>query len=138
MTSQVYRQLIQILNKWPVDSTKKGRLVELFLVILCNQIFKRKCIHPLCNSRDLGEFIRKEIAENFPLGESSKVDTAHWSKIAGNLDFIAGNGAYKKYPRTRQSTATGLTAEECQQIVSTDFLNHLKQEGSLGFFKAKK
>jgi mitochondrial nucleoid factor 1 len=54
------------------------------------------------------------------------------------LDEIASDSALKKYPRKLTSSSTGLSAAECKEIVSTNFLKYLNQEEKKGFFKSQK
>jgi len=101
MSAHIYQSLLRSLKKWPVDLTKKGR--------------------------DFGEIIRRRISEGFPQGETSQVDAAKWTPFANHLENIASDKSLKQYPRSLQSNATGLSVEECREIVSTDFLNSLKE-----------
>jgi len=86
--------------------------------------------------RDLGELVRRRIASSFPLGESSRINVEEWTKIVAHLDSISSNQALQKFPRKLKSSATGLSVVECKEVVSTDFLNKLKEQESKGFFKA--
>jgi hypothetical protein len=74
------------------------------------------------NYRDIGEHIRRKVAISFTHGEASKVDIQQWSKFIEHLGNIANNKSLIKHPRTLKSTATGLSVEDCKEIVSTDFL----------------
>jgi len=76
---------------------------------------------------DLGELIRRKISEGFPQGEVSNVNTQKWTKFTHHLENIATDKSLKQYPRSLESTATGLSVEECREIVSTDFLNLLRE-----------
>ena len=86
----------------------------------------------------MGEHIRRKVAAGFPQGEASKVTKLdEWTKFAEHLENIANDKALKAHPRLYQSTSTGLDLEECRGVVSTTFLEYLKeQEG--GLFKSKK
>lgn len=77
--------------------------------------------------RDLGEIIRRKISEGFPQGETSQVDATKWTKFAQHFENIAADKSLKQYPRSLKSTASGLSVEDCRGIVSTDFLNLLKE-----------
>ena len=77
--------------------------------------------------RDLGELIRKRVSEGFPQGETSTVDITKWTKFSSHLENIANNQSLKQHPRSLTSNATGLSVEECREIVSTDFMNLMKQ-----------
>jgi len=101
MSAHIYQNLLRTLTKWPIDTTKKGR--------------------------DLGEIIRRKISEGFPQGETSQVDATKWTKFAQHFENIAADKSLKQYPRSLKSTASGLSVEDCRGIVSTDFLNLLKE-----------
>lgn len=79
-----------------------------------------------CNHRDIGEHIRYQVTQSFPQGESSKVNVEHWSKFVEHLENIASDKSLKKHPRKLKSSATGLSLEECREIVSTNFLAYLQ------------
>lgn len=102
MSSQ-YQRFLKVLEKWPVDKTKPNR--------------------------DLGEQIRKHI--NI-LTNPASLTTEETNKITTKIDSLerlANNIYGKKYVRLRDSTATGLSAEQCRQVLSSEFLQYLN-EGS--------
>ena len=79
--------------------------------------------------RDLGEYIRKQVSDNFPQGEVTKVaDVDKWNKFVFHLENISNNKSLNKYPRSFNSSATGLSVEECNKIISTDFLEYIKTQ----------
>lgn len=49
------------------------------------------------------------------------------------LERITNNVHFNKYPRTRESTATGLTGEQCKIIISETSLKYFAQQ-SKGLF----
>nr|CAH0098163.1 unnamed protein product [Daphnia galeata] len=104
MSTNVFRNVTLLLSKWPLDASKKGR--------------------------DIGEHIRQKVANSFTHGEASKVDIPQWSKFIEHLGNIANNKSLIKHPRTLKSTATGLSVEDCKQIVSTDFLRCVQGQES--------
>ncbi len=85
-----------------------------------------QCVLLFKTFSDLGEFIRHKVAIGFPQGESSKVDLKEWTHFVEHLENIANNKSLKNNPRNLKSTATGLSVEECKEIVSTDFLAYVQ------------
>lgn len=101
MSSNVFRKVTLLLSKWPLDLSKKGR--------------------------DIGEHLRHKVAINFPQGETSKVHVQEWSNFVEHLGNIANNKSLTNHPRILKSSATGLSVEECKEIVSTDFLFYVQR-----------
>lgn len=99
---------MRLLDKWPVDSTKGA-------------------------GRDLGEHLRLRVTEGFKHGDATAVDEEHCQRIYASLNRIATNVYAKHYPRSLNSTATGLSGAECKQMVSKEFLNMMEHEDK-GFF----
>ena len=92
--------------------------------------YKRSKYVYIYHYRDIGEHIRQKVANSFTHGEASKVDISQWSKFIEHLGNIANNKSLIKHPRTLKSTATGLSVEDCKQIVSTDFLRCVQGQES--------
>ncbi|KAH8382462.1 hypothetical protein KR009_003681, partial [Drosophila setifemur] len=78
-------------------------------------------------TRDLGEQIRKQVTKLTSL-ESGATEKELDRQIEA-LERLSGNVYAKKYPRTYDSTATGLTAAQCSQVLSSEFLQYIN-EGS--------
>ncbi|XP_053964359.1 ubiquinol-cytochrome-c reductase complex assembly factor 2 isoform X3 [Anastrepha ludens] len=100
--SAQYQRFLKVLEKWPVDKAKVGR--------------------------DLGEQIRKQV-KNFT--NPASLTTQANEKLSAQIDSLerlTGNVYGKKYPRRHTSTATGLTAEQCSQVLSSEFLQYLNDE----------
>ncbi|KAH8330718.1 hypothetical protein KR067_006818, partial [Drosophila pandora] len=76
---------------------------------------------------DLGEQIRKQVTKLTSLKEGA-TDQGLDLQI-GALERLSNNAYLRKYPRTFDSTATGLTAAQCNQVLSSEFLQYLN-EGS--------
>ncbi|KAI9561844.1 hypothetical protein GHT06_012806 [Daphnia sinensis] len=104
MSSSVFRKVTLLLSKWPLDLSKKGR--------------------------DIGEHIRQKVATSFPQGETSKVDVQEWTNFVEHLGNIANNKSLTNHPRVLKSSATGLSVEECKEIVSTDFLSYVRGQAN--------
>ncbi|XP_050715065.1 ubiquinol-cytochrome-c reductase complex assembly factor 2-like [Eriocheir sinensis] len=103
MARNSYRNFLRLLEKWPLDASKSG-------------------------DRDLGEHIRKRVTEAFKHGEASEVNEEECQRIYTSLNRIASGAHAAKYPRSLTSTSTGLSAEECHHITSTEFLKALEDE----------
>ncbi|CAH1637539.1 unnamed protein product [Spodoptera littoralis] len=89
MTSQ-YKKFTRLLAKWPVDPTK--------------------------GERDLGKFIRDKIKAAFESSERQNLNSELCKSQYNSLNKIAENHYRNKYKRTHNSTATGLSTEECNRL----------------------
>jgi len=78
------------------------------------------------NKRDLGEQIRKQVTKLTSL-EGGATDKELDRQI-NSLERLSNNVYAKKYPRTFESTATGLTAAQCSQVLSSEFLQYLNED----------
>ncbi|XP_042888203.1 ubiquinol-cytochrome-c reductase complex assembly factor 2-like [Penaeus japonicus] len=115
MARNSYRNFLRLLEKWPLDETKKG-------------------------GRDLGEHLRIRVSEAFRLGDATPTNETECQRAYASLNRLANNTYATKYPRKLTSTSTGVSIEECHQIVSTDFLKAIEESeaGMLsGMFKQK-
>ncbi|KOB74309.1 putative s-adenosyl-methyl transferase mraw [Operophtera brumata] len=101
MTSQ-YKKFIKLIAKWPVDTTK--------------------------GDRDLGRFIRDKVKTAFESSERQNLDSELCTRHYNSLNKLADNHYKNKYKRTQNSTATGLSTEECNLILSNEVLQYLKEE----------
>lgn len=96
MSSQ-YRQFVKILEKWPLDKTKHGR--------------------------DIGKHLRSLLPE---LQQPNFENSDHIAKQNNALERLSKNIYFSNYKRSHQSTATGLSANQCNQVLSSEFLQYLK------------
>jgi len=100
MGSRIYNRFIELVQRWPVDTTRPGR--------------------------DLGERLRKVITEEFPQGPISKVDDR---KLNADLDAytrLTNNIYFNKYPRKYpNSSVTELDREKLRVATSTEGMNIL-------------
>lgn len=90
------------------------------------------CFH----SRDLGEFLRKQLKASLRAGNISSNGDNQFQA----LERICNNIHFNNYPRLRQSTATGLTSEQCKILISDQSLKYFaeQQKGLFSkFFKSK-
>ena len=96
------------------------------------RLCERWRMDPSKKGRDLGEFIRHQVLKEFSHGETSKInDLKDCEKKLDCLNRLANNYYGKKFPRKAIRTASGLTLEQCQEVLSTESLKVL-QEQNLG------
>ncbi|GLV43545.1 uncharacterized protein CBL_04087 [Carabus blaptoides fortunei] len=93
--------MLQLLEKWPVDKNKTGQ--------------------------DLGEHLRKQVQAAFAARQFD-TNQEECDRKYLSLRRIAEDHHLKTHPRTLKSSATGLTAEQCNQILSPEFLEALERE----------
>ncbi|XP_036337530.1 ubiquinol-cytochrome-c reductase complex assembly factor 2 isoform X5 [Rhagoletis pomonella] len=102
--SAQYQRFLKALERWPTDKTKVGR--------------------------DLGERIRKQVIH---LANPISLTTEVHEKLSAEIDSLERltcNVYGKKYQRRYTSTATGLTSEQCNQVLSSEFLQYLNDENT--------
>jgi len=105
--AHVYEKYMKLLSKWPIDPTK--------------------------NKRDLGQFIRDKLKVHLDSGKvCSAEDQVRCLRTHELLNKIADNQHRIKYKRSYESSATGLTALQCKEVLSDDFLKYLKED-QVGF-----
>ncbi|XP_069694901.1 ubiquinol-cytochrome c reductase complex assembly factor 2 [Periplaneta americana] len=102
-----YKQFLHLLENWPADTTKIGR--------------------------DLGQHLRQQVKEAFKAGEINQVNEEECNKVYASLKRLSDNEYGQMYQRKSNSCASGLTADECKALLSTEFLEELKQSEQ-GFF----
>lgn len=78
--------------------------------------------------RDLGQYLRDHLqtvlgGSNIVSVKESKFDSQFQS-----LENIANNVHQLKYPRKSKSTSTGLTGEQCRQVLSSEFLEYINED----------
>ncbi|KAM8705899.1 hypothetical protein ACLKA7_010232 [Drosophila subpalustris] len=100
--SAQYQRFLKVLEKWPAEKTKVGR--------------------------DLGEQIRKKVTKLTGSATLSNEASADLTKQIDALERLSLNVYAKKYPRQHESTATGLTAAQCSQVLSSEFLQYLNDK----------
>lgn len=76
----------------------------------------------------MGEQIRKQVKIlSNPAGLTAEANIELNAQI-DSLERLASNIYAKKYQRRYASTATGLSAEQCSQVLSSEFLQYLNDE----------
>lgn len=85
--------------------------------------------------RDFGEYLRKQLKNSLRAGsittENEGADTIERRFQA--LERICNNVHFNKYPRTRTSSACGVTAEDCTALLSEQTIQHLEAESKKGY-----
>jgi hypothetical protein len=78
--------------------------------------------------RDLGEYLRNQLKAT--LGDSNiiSVNDTKIDKQFAALERLANDAHLKKYQRKLASSATGLTGEQCNQVLSSEFLEYLNED----------
>ncbi|KAI4468912.1 s-adenosyl-methyltransferase mraw [Holotrichia oblita] len=96
------KRILTILEKWPIDETKTGR--------------------------DLGTFLKNSFRKLQKTETFKDNRQKYWDRQYLSLQKIINSDHLKRYPRTLSSSATGLTAEQCNLVLSSEFLEQLKKE----------
>ena len=82
-------------------------------------------------NRDLGERLRKLVAEEFPQGPISKVNEPKLTAELNSFIRLSNNVYGKKYPRIfTESTSTNLNREALKSSTSTEFYKLLESKES--------
>lgn len=77
--------------------------------------------------RDLGEHLKSYVDRAYKENKFES-DIKYWDKQYISLQILVKNEHKNKYQRSLNTTATGLTAEQCNLILSNDILNELEEE----------
>ncbi|RZF40159.1 hypothetical protein LSTR_LSTR010111 [Laodelphax striatellus] len=99
-----YKNFLRLLEKWPIDATKK--------------------------KRDIGIHIREQLKLHFTAsGElNPTISQEKCDRRFVSLKRLVDNHHKNVYRRSATSSATGLTAEQCNSVLSDEFLDHLAQQ----------
>ncbi|XP_054261960.1 ubiquinol-cytochrome-c reductase complex assembly factor 2 [Macrosteles quadrilineatus] len=104
MASQ-YRNFLRLLESWPIDKTK--------------------------TYRDLGLHIREQVKANFASGGiSTNISEQECDQTYNSLKRLCDNYYGNLHVRHSRSSASGLTAEQCNSVLSTEFLEYLDKNDS--------
>jgi hypothetical protein len=95
--SGAYRNFIKVLEKWPLDSAKKGK--------------------------DIGEAIRLLLTSHFPSGPTSVLqDEKYINRQIQSSKLLSDNHFLNQNPRVYDSTFTGVEHEHLKTITSTEMM----------------
>ena len=100
--SSLYRRYLLVCSKWSVDTTKSGR--------------------------DFGTHLRERLLKLFPNSELTSInsnDLKDLEKQIESLERLNKNVYFR--PTFLETSSTGLSADECRQVLSTENLNHLEE-----------
>lgn len=78
--------------------------------------------------RDIAEQIRKQITILTNPTSLTAEETAKITKQIDSLERLANNTYGRKYQRIYDSTATGLSAQQCNQVLSSEFMQYLNED----------
>lgn len=82
----------------------------------------------------MGEHLRKQAKTIFSTENSTSLQDDQLDQQIQALERLSKNSYGIKYPRSRNSTSTGLTAEQCNQVLSSEFLDYLNDDKGKGLF----
>lgn len=86
----------------------------------------------------MAQFLRLRLADLFG---GSKIVTAQIDQEAERqfqaLENIIKNVHQNAYPRANKSTSSGLTGDQCKQILSSEFLEYINNDGTKESSNAK-
>ncbi|XP_055619606.1 ubiquinol-cytochrome-c reductase complex assembly factor 2 [Toxorhynchites rutilus septentrionalis] len=103
--SQHYNRFLKLLERWPLDQSKVGR--------------------------DLGQYLRDQLKAVLGGSNIIAVNDDRLAQQHRSLENIVNDVHLKAYPRSLNSTATGLTGEQCREVVSSKFLECLNKSDSV-------
>ncbi|CAG9854784.1 unnamed protein product [Phyllotreta striolata] len=95
----IYKRILSLLEKWPVDQSKAG-------------------------GRDFNEYLTNFVNTAY---KENKFETNHkyWDNQYLALQKLINNNHKNKYRRSLNTSATGLSAEECNLVLSNKSLEEL-------------
>ncbi|XP_028826432.1 ubiquinol-cytochrome-c reductase complex assembly factor 2 [Denticeps clupeoides] len=103
MSATRYRRFLKLCEEWPRDDSKKGR--------------------------DLGTFLRQRVAQAFREGENTQIsDPEKCDQMYESLARINSNTYREKFPRAKDTSFTGVTAEECRVLLSTGNMQQMDEQ----------
>nr|XP_046197415.1 ubiquinol-cytochrome-c reductase complex assembly factor 2-like isoform X1 [Oncorhynchus gorbuscha] len=98
-----YRRFLKLCEEWPRDESKKGR--------------------------DLGTFLRQRVTHAFREGENTQLsDPEKCDQIYDSLARINTNVYRERFPRTRDTSFTGVTVEECRMLLATGNMQQMDEK----------
>lgn len=86
--------------------------------------------------RDLGEYLRKQLKASLRAGNISSNGELSMDRQFQSLERISNNVHFNQYQRLRDSTATGLTSEQCKILISDSSLKYFTEEKKSGLFSS--
>lgn len=77
--------------------------------------------------RDLGEYLKVYVDRVYRENKFES-DTKYWDRQYISMNILLKNDNKNKYKRSLNSTATGLTPEQCNLALSNEVLKELAEE----------
>jgi len=103
MGSRIYNKFLDLVKRWPVNESRTGK--------------------------DLGERLRKFVAEEFPQGPISNVNEVKLNKDFDSFNRIINNEYRDKFPRKYPGTTVlGLDLEELKFGTSNEGIAFINEE----------
>jgi hypothetical protein len=94
-----YTKFVRLLERWPVDSAKKGK--------------------------DLGEAVRRLFQHSYSQGSVTQVDEKRMNCQVAALQRLADNKHQTAHPRLSEATFTMLDREVLHQITNTKLMDQV-------------
>lgn len=85
--------------------------------------------------RDLGEYLRKQLKASLRTGDISLNGEVSLDRQFQALERLSNNIHFKSYPRSRDSSSTGLKAEQCKIIISDTSMKYFEEQEKKGIFR---
>lgn len=85
--------------------------------------------------RDLGEYLRKQLKASLRAGDISLNGEVSLDRQFQALERLSNNIHFKRYPRTRDSSSTGLNAEQCKIIISDTSMKYFAEQEKKSIFR---
>ncbi|XP_071854322.1 ubiquinol-cytochrome-c reductase complex assembly factor 2-like [Apostichopus japonicus] len=111
MAATRYRKFLRLAENWPIDPTKAGR--------------------------DFGVHLRQAIAAAFREGPNTKINEKDCDRQYEALQRLNTDHNRKKFPRVKETSATGSTAEECNMVMATATMQEMEYLDKNIFQKVK-
>lgn len=119
--SNHYKKFLRLLEKWPIDKTKQGRWEKNDFHFIISILF-------VVVFRDLGQNLRDKLQQVLGGSNIVSVNDAKFDAQFNSLENLANNVYQEQYPRKLKSTSTGLTGEQCRQVLSSEFLEYINED----------
>ncbi|XP_063954734.1 ubiquinol-cytochrome c reductase complex assembly factor 2-like [Lytechinus pictus] len=111
MAASRYRKFLRLMEDWPADPSKRGR--------------------------DLAVAIRERVAHGFRRGENSEINEKECDRMYDALNKIHTDFFREKYPRLKDSSATGTSVEICHMVMATDTITEMENMNKSRWQKIK-
>lgn len=110
--SSNYKNFLRLLENWPLENSKIGR--------------------------DLSQHIRDQIKIAFAKGDIPRANQDQCNRYYESLTRLSINKYGNRYKRKFDTTATGLTHDQCNLALTPEFLEALHEEETTYFQRIKR